>query len=267
MRLSSLVIGQYYPGRSILHRADPRTKIIAAFLYVVALFLVSGFPALAILGAGAAAGIAAARIPPLWLYRGIRPVLFLVAVTFIFQLFLSGGDVFWRLGPLAFYREGALRGGFLALRLVLLLVSSSLLTFTTPPVRLTDALGRMMAPLARTGFPAYEIALMMTIALRFIPTLLAELDRIIKAQAARGADVAHGGLIKRARNMLPILVPLFVLSFRHADQLALAMEARCYRGGRGRTLRHKLRFGWRDALLSLLVLALLAAALWLGRFH
>jgi energy-coupling factor transport system permease protein len=267
MRLTSLAIGQYYPGGSILHRADPRTKIISAFLYVVVLFLVRGFPALALMAAGAAAGIAAAGIPLRWLYRGVRPVLFLVAVTFLFQLLLYGGDALWRLGPLTFYREGALEGGFLALRLLLLLVSSSLLTFTTPPVRLTDALGRLMAPLARFRFPAYELALMMTIALRFIPTLLAELDRIIKAQMARGADLAHGGLVRRARNTLPILVPLFVISFRHADQLALAMEARCYRGGRGRTLRQKLRFGWRDALLALMIVALLGASLWLGRLR
>ncbi len=180
MQLTNLVIGQYYPGDSILHRADPRTKIIAAFLYVVVLFMVSGLPALVLLGAGAAAGIAVARIPPLWLYRGIRPVLFLVVITFLFQLFLFGGDVLWRLGPVNLYREGALQGGFLALRLLLLLVSSSLLTFTTPPVRLTDGLGRLMAPLAKLRFPAYELALMMTIALRFIPTLLVELDRIIK---------------------------------------------------------------------------------------
>ncbi|GBE57583.1 energy-coupling factor transporter transmembrane protein EcfT [bacterium BMS3Abin01] len=267
MQLTNLVIGQYYPGDSVLHRADPRTKIIAAFLYVVVLFMVSGLPALVLLGAGAAAGIVVARIPMLWLYRGIRPVLFLVLITFLFQLFLYGGDVLWRLGPVTFYREGVLRGGFLALRFLLLLISSSLLTFTTPPVRLTDGLGRLMAPLARLRFPAYELALMMTIALRFIPTLLAELDRIIKAQMARGADVTHGGLITRARNTLPIMIPLFVMSFRHADQLALAMEARCYRGGKGRTLRHKLHFGRLDVALALIIIALLGAALWLGRFR
>ena len=266
MQLSSLVVGQYYPGDSLLHRTDPRTKIIAAFLYMVALFLVSGFTALLLLASGVLAGIIIAGIPPLWLYRGIKPVLLLVVITFLFQLLLYGGDVWWSLGPVNFYREGVLRGGFLALRLVLLILSSSLLTFTTPPVQLTDGISRLLAPLNRLHFPAHELAMMMTIALRFIPTLLMDLDRIIKAQMARGAVAGRGGLLQRARDTLPVLIPLFIMSFRHADDLALAMESRCYRGGRGRTQRRKLHFGWRDAMLGALVLLLLAMALWLGRF-
>ncbi len=265
MRLSSLVVGQYYPGESLLHRTDPRTKIVSAFLFMVVLFLVSGFTALLLLAAGVLAGVIIAGIPPLWLYRGIKPVLLLVAITFLFQLLLFGGDVWRSLGPFNLYREGALQGGFLALRLVLLILSSSLLTLTTPPVQLTDGLGRLMAPLGRLRFPAHELAMMMTIALRFIPTLLMDLDRIIKAQMARGAVSRRGGLVQRARDTMPILIPLFIMSFRHADDLALAMESRCYRGGRGRTQRHKLRFGWRDALLAAIVLALLLAALWVGR--
>lgn len=266
MRLTNLVVGQYYPGSSILHNADPRTKIIAAFLYVAVLFIVSGFAALALLAAGVLMGIAAARIPPLWLYRGIKPVLLLVVITFLFQLLLFGGEELGRLGPLVFYREGAFQGGFLALRLILLILSSSLLTFTTPPVLLTDAMGRLLAPLARLRFPSYELALMMTIALRFIPTLLMDIDRIMQAQRARGATPGRGGLVTRARNTMPVLIPLFVMSFRHADELALAMESRCYRGGRGRTLRRKLSFSRRDVLLAALVAAMLAGALWLGRF-
>lgn len=266
MRLSTIVIGQFYPGNSLLHLADPRTKIVTAFLYMVVLFIVSGFTALLLLAAGVTAGIIVARIPPFWLYRAIKPVLILVVVTFLFQLLFYGGDVWWSIGPLNLYREGVLQGGFLALRLVLLIMSSSLLTFTTPPVRLTDGLGRLMAPLSRLRFPAHELAMMMTIALRFIPTLLMDADRVIKAQMARGAVSGRGGPIRRAKDTLPVLIPLFVMSFRHADELALAMESRCYRGGRGRTQRRKLRLGWRDVVLSILVLALLAVALLIGRF-
>lgn len=265
MRLGSMVVGQYYPGSSLLHLSDPRTKIVLAFLYMIALFLVSGFTALLLLAAGVLAGIIVAGIPPMWLYRGIRPVLLLVVVTFLFQLLLYGGDVIWRLGPVNIYREGALQGGFLALRLVLLILSSSLLTFTTPPVQLTDGLSRLLAPLARLRFPAHELAMMMTIALRFIPTLLMDLDRIIKAQMARGAVSRRGGLVQRAKDTLPVLIPLFIMSFRHADDLALAMESRCYRGGAGRTSRRKLHLGWRDAVLSALVMIVLAAAISVGR--
>lgn len=266
MRFSGFMVGQFYPGDSLLHHADPRTKIVSAFLFMVVLFIVSGFMALLLLGAGVLAGILIAGVPPFWLYRAIKPVLILVAITFLFQLLLYGGEVWWSLGPINFYREGFFQGGFLALRLVLLITSSSLLTFTTPPVRLTDGLGRLLAPLGRLRFPAHELAMMMTIALRFIPTLLMDADRVIKAQMARGAVGGRGGLLQRARDTLPVLIPLFVMSFRHADELALAMESRCYRGGRGRTQRRKLRFGWRDAVLSAAVIALLAAALWIGRF-
>lgn len=266
MRLSGTVIGQYYPGDSLLHRSDPRTKIIATFLFVLELFLVRGFPPLLLLSGALVAGVAIAGIPPRWLYRGIRPVLLLVVLTFLFQLFFFGGEELWRLGPVRLYSEGARQGGFLALRLVLLVLSGSLLTFTTPPVRLTDGMGRLMAPLSRLRFPAYELALMMTIALRFIPTLLMEADRIIVAQSARGAGIGRGGLMARARSVLPLLIPLFVMSFRHADELALAMEARCYRGGEGRTMRHKLAFGPQDALLAGVVAVILGIALWWGRF-
>ena len=260
-----MVTGQYFPGDSVMHRADPRTKIIAACAYVVALFLVSGFGALALMGAGLLAGIAVAGIPPTWLWRAVRPVLLLISITFLFQLFLAGGEEFWRLGPLPLYREGAVNGAFLAARLVLLVLSGSILTFTTPPVLLTDAMGRLMAPLAKIRVPAYELALMMTIALRFIPTLVMEVDRIIKAQKARGAVATGGGPVARARGILPVLIPLFVLSFRHADELAVAMESRCWRGGRGRTVRRKLRFGFNDLVLILLMAALPFLALAWGR--
>ncbi len=264
MQISNMVVGQYYPGESILHRVDPRSKIIAACAFVAVLFLADGFGALALLGAGLGAGIAAAGIPPSWLWRGVKPVLFLVVLTFLFQIFLSGGEEIARWGPLPIYRDGAVHGSFLAARLVLLVLSGSILTFTTPPVLLTDALGRLLGPLARIRIPVYELALMMTIALRFIPTLVMEVDRIIKAQKARGALISRGGPVTRARGILPVMVPLFVMSFRHADELAAAMESRCWRGGRGRTIRRKLSFGKEDALFSLAVVALLAASVLLG---
>ncbi len=266
MQINNMIIGQYFPGTSILHQIDPRTKIIAACAYVVALFLIESFGGLALMGVVLAAGIGLAGIPPAWLWRGVRTVLLLVLITFLFQLLLSGGDELYRLGPIPLYRQGAINGAFLAARLVLLVLSGSILTYTTPPVLLTDALGRLMAPLAKIRVPAYELALMMTIALRFIPTLVMDTDRIIKAQRARGAVTAGGGPIARARGILPVLVPLFVMSFRHADELAMAMESRCWRGGRGRTVRRKLSYGSIDLFFGMVLLALLGLSIWIGRF-
>lgn len=266
MRLTNMTFGQYYPGDSLLHDADPRTKIIASFCYVVVIFMVSGYASLCLLTAGAGAAILAAGIPASWIYRSIKPVLVLVLITFLFQLLFYGGERLASLGPLVIYREGAVRGGFLALRLVLLVLSGSVLTFTTPPARLAEALEKLLSPLARLKFPAYQFALMVTIALRFIPALLQEFDRIIKAQRARGIQTGKGGLVRRARNTIPLLLPLFVMSFRRADELAMAMESRCYRGGRGRTTRKSYSFGRRDAVLAIIVATLLAASLWLGRF-
>jgi len=267
MQVSNMVVGQYYPGTSILHRVDPRTKIIAACAFVIVLFMVNGFEGLAVMGAGLAAVIALAGIPLPWLWRGLKPVLFLLVITLAFQLFLSSGEELWRLGPVPVYRNGLVQGAFLTARLLLLVLSGSILTFSTPPVLLTDALGRLMEPLAKLKIPAYELALMMTIALRFIPTLVMEVDRIIKAQKARGAVTSGGGLLVRARGIMPVLVPLFVMSFRHADELALAMESRCWRGGRGRTIRRKLAFSKKDAVFATAVLAVLAASLWIGRLQ
>lgn len=265
MQISGLAIGQYYPGSSFIHQLDPRSKIVAVFVYVIVLFLVKSFVGLALMGAALVLGVAVARIPPLWLYRGIKPVLLLVIVTFFFHLFWGSGDELGHIGPLVLYQQGARDGGFLAFRLILLVLSSSLLTFTTAPVLLNDALGKMMAPLKKVKFPAGELALMITIALRFIPTMLLELDRITKAQTARGASFGRGGFVRRARSFLPVLVPLFVLSFRHADGLALAMESRCWRGGKGRMVRRRLQLGWRDAVFGLMMLLLAGASVLAGR--
>lgn len=261
MKLSGAVIGQYFPGASPIHSLDPRAKILVAFAYAVALFFVGGYAGLALMATALIAALAMARIPPAWLYRAVKPILFLAAFTFLFQLLLRGGEPWRHLGPLTLYEDGARHGAYLAARLVLLVLSSAVLTFTTAPVLLTDGLSRMIAPLNRIRIPAYELSLMMSIALRFIPTLLMELDRIIKAQKARGAQPGRGGLTRRARSMMPVLIPLFVLSFRHADELALAMESRCYRGGRGRTVRRKLKLGASDAVFMLIVAATIAVAI------
>jgi len=260
-----MLAGQYFPSDSFFHKIDPRTKIIGVSAFVIALFLVGNFAGLALMAVGLLAGIALTGIPAAWLWRGVRPIVLLLVLTFLFQVFLSGGEELLRLGPLPVYRDGVLNGAFLAARLVLLVLAGSVLTFTTPPVLLTDALGRLMSPLARIRIPVYDLALMMTIALRFIPTLVMETDRIIKAQKARGALAASGGSLARARGILPVMVPLFVMSFRHADELALAMESRCWRGGAGRTQRRRLIFSRRDLLLALCLLAILIASLWVGR--
>lgn len=247
MSFSGLTFGQYYPGGSLLHRLDPRTKVLAALLYAIVLFLTVSPAGLGLLAAALVAGLAAARVPSGWVWRSVKPLFFLVLLAFALQLFVRSGSAYWQAGPLTIYQESAWAGGILVARLLLLALSGSLLVFTTPPVLLADGVSRLLAPLAWLRLPVYDLALMMTIALRFVPQLLMELDRIAKAQAARGADPRRGGPLRRFRNLMPVLVPLLVTSFRQADELALAMESRCWRGGRARTVRRRLRFGLIDA--------------------
>ncbi len=241
--LKNITLGQYYPGNSPVHRMDPRMKIYLTIAYIVAVFLVKdllGY-ALAFLFLLFMARIAQINLG--FLMRGIKALRVIVAFTFIINLFFSAGDtplVSW--GVLRITREGLQNAVFFSLRLVFLVMGTSMLTLTTSPVVLTDGLERMMRPLARLHFPAHELAMMMTIALRFIPTLLEEADKIMKAQMARGADFESGNLLARARAMVPLLVPLFVGAFRRATELAMAMEARCYRGGAHRTRMRELGY-------------------------
>jgi energy-coupling factor transport system permease protein len=234
--IKSITIGQYLPGNSPIHRLDPRLKIIALILYIITIFYVRTFG-----GFGAAFLFTAfllllSRLPLRYIIRGLRPVLFLVVFTILLHFFLTkGGEVWVRLGPLTIESAGVRLGLFMSLRLLFLVVTTSLLTLTTSPIALTDGIEYLLKPFKRVGLPAHEIAMMMTIALRFIPTLMEESQKIMKAQMARGADFESGGLIKRARSMAPLLVPLFISAFRRADDLAVAMEARCYRGGEKRT--------------------------------
>ncbi len=252
MELSRFVtIGQYIPAASPVHRLDPRTKIAAVTLLMVAIFIVRDFAGYALLTAFLLGIVALSRIPIGYVLRGLRPIVFLLAVTLILNVFFSGiegGRVLVRLGPLAVTREALVRALFIGYRLIALVVATSLLTFTTSPVELTDGIERLLRPFRRIGVPAHELAMMMTIALRFIPTLLEETEKIIKAQMARGAEFERGNIFRRARALVPVLVPLFVSAFRRADELALAMEARCYRGGEKRTRMKQLRFAPRDAV-------------------
>ena len=251
MELSRFVtIGQYVPRESPVHRLDPRTKIAAVTSFMVVIFVVRDFVGYGLLTLFLLGIIALARIPLGFVLRGLRPIVFLLLLTVVLNVFFSGvegGTVVFRIWRFAATREGIIRALFIAYRLILLVGVTSLLTFTTSPVELTDGIERLLRPLRRFGVPAHELAMMMTIALRFIPTLLEETEKIMKAQMARGAVFDRGGALRRARALVPVLVPLFVSAFRRADELALAMEARCYRGGDKRTRMKELRFTPRDA--------------------
>jgi energy-coupling factor transport system permease protein len=246
--LRDITIGQYLARDTAIHRLDPRTKILSTMLFMILLFLVPHLVGYAFLGIFAAIVVALAGIPPRMLLRGIRSLAFILTLTFLLQLFMTRGQPLFALGPLVATREGLVMGAFMISRLTLLIVMTSLLTLTTSPIALTDGLEYLLRPFRRFGLPAHELAMMMTIALRFIPTLLEEADKIMKAQMARGADFRSGNLLRRARSLIPLLVPLFVSAFRRADELALAMEARCYRGGEGRTRMNQLAFAPRDGV-------------------
>ena len=258
--LRDITIGQYYPADSFVHKLDPRFKILAVLAYIIAAFFVKTYIGLFVLLAFLTVAVAASRIPLKVLLRGLKAIYVLLGITFVFNALLSGGQTeYFRLWIFRLTREGLVRAVFMALRLIMLITGASLLTLTTAPIALTDGMERLLSPFAKLHFPAHEVAMMMTIALRFIPTRMEEADRIMKAQSARGASFDEGGLIKRAKSVIPLLVPLFVSAFRRAEELAMAMEVRCYHGGEGRTRLHVLRFTRRDAI-GLAAFALLIAA-------
>lgn len=256
--LKDITLGQFFPGDSFLHKLDPRMKLILTFALIVIVFVSHGFAGFALVLAFVAAAIFASGIKLKIVLRGLKPVFFIVIFTFVLNLFFQGtGNEIFRLGFLRITDDGLRTALFLAVRLIMLVISTQLLTLTTSPIALTDGLEALMKPLNIIHFPVHEIAMMMSIALRFIPTLMDEASKIMKAQTARGADFESGNLVQRAKAMVPLLVPLFVSAFRRADELALAMEARCYRGGAGRTRMRQLRFGYRDAIAALVTMALL----------
>ncbi len=255
--LTDITLGQYFPGDSCIHRLDPRTKILATIIYIVAIFFAASPVSYGILAAFAAAVIALSRLPLLLVVKSLKPIWIIVILTLLIHMFTAPGEniIFtWKF--LSVTQEGIDMGLKMAARLILLLLFSSVLTFTTSPIVLTDGIESLLRPLKCIGVPAHELAMMMTIALRFIPTLLEETDRIMKAQTARGADFSSGNILQRMKNMLPLLVPLFISAFRRADELAIAMEARCYRGGDGRTRMHELAYRPRDFAAFALVIAL-----------
>ena len=265
--LSDITIGQYYPGRSLLHRLDPRVKILLLLLLMVEIFIFSNWFAYGALILLTGLLMLASGVPVLVLLKSIRPLLWIIVLTFIIHLLGTPGEEVAKLGPVVITQEGISRGTFICLRLVLLILLSSLLTFTTSPVKLTDAMEALLSPFRRFGVPAHELAMMMTIALRFVPTLIEETDRIMKAQQARGVDFSSGGLATRIKAAVPIMVPLFLSAFRRADELALAMEARCYRGGVGRTQMKALtvtRLDYVAVILMVLLAAGLSALAWLN---
>jgi energy-coupling factor transport system permease protein len=261
--MRTITLGQYLAGNSAVHRLDPRTKIVGVLVAMVAIFAARDAAAYAMVGLMILLAFALARISPRFVARAIRPVLFILVFTVIINLFWTRGEVLYRLWRLTVTREGLAMAAAMGFRLTMLVLTASLLTLTTPPIALTDGLEYLLTPGKRIGIPAHELALMLTIALRFIPTLMDEADKIMKAQMARGADFASGTLVERARSLLPLLVPLFVSAFRRADDLATAMEARCYHGGEGRTRLRALRLRAIDLAAGLVMAGMLAAVIYL----
>ena len=263
----NVTLGQYFPGESFVHRLDPRTKLLATIALIAIVFVSKGFAGFIAIAAFVLLTAISTGVHLKFLFKGLKPIFFIIVFTFILNLFFQQtGDVLVELGFLKITTGGLTTAGFMAARLILLVISSQLLTLTTSPIALTDGLETLLRPLSKIGFPAHEIAMMMSIALRFIPTLMDEADKIMKAQKARGANFETGNLLQRAKAMIPLLVPLFVGAFRRADELALAMDARCYHGGAGRTRMNQLKYGARDLVAALAVAALLAAVILLNRF-
>ena len=267
MALKDITLGQYFPGNSVVHRLDPRTKIIAVVLYIVALFLCKSFVSYGVMFLLLAASIKLSKVPVKSIVGGLKPILFLAIFTAVLNLFYTPGEtVLLKVWVLTITLEGVLNAFFMVLRIMMLIAGTFLLTYTTSPILLTDGLESLLNPLKKLHVPIHELAMMMSIALRFIPTLIEETDKIMSAQRARGADFESGSLIQRAKALIPLLVPLFLSSFRRADELAVAMECRCYRGGQGRTRLRQLKYQGIDTAAIVLFLAVTAAVLVLGRF-
>ena len=262
--LKDITLGQYFPGNTVIHRLDPRTKLIAVLLYIIALFQAKGWVGYAAVLLASVGCMALSRLKPKVIFKGLKPMIFIIALTALLNIFYTGGTpiipgwiITW---------EGIVRAVQMVLRIVLLICGTFLLTYTTSPIALTDGLELLMSPLKVIRFPVHEMTIMMSMALRFIPTLIEETDKIMSAQKARGADFESGNLLSRAKAMVPILVPLFISAFRRADELATAMECRCYHGGEGRTKLSELHYQTRDWVAYLTGAALLAVMIVLRHF-
>lgn len=258
--LKDITIGQYVKGDSILHRLDPRTKIFGMLAIMVALFFVNNWIGLVYAAVVVFAVLFASQVPLKFYIRGVKPLRWILLFTAAIQIFLTPGEIIWQWGILHITAEGVRLAIFMCVRLVLLVMTTSVLTFTTTPIVLTDAVENLLSPFKRIGVPAHELAMMITIALRFIPLLADETEKIMAAQKARGAAFDEGGLMDRARALLPILVPLFLSAINRASELAMAMEARCYHGGEGRTRLHELHYENRDRVAGILVALIFALA-------
>ncbi len=257
--LKDITLGQYFPGNTLAHRLDPRMKLLATVCYIVALFSAHSLWAYGVLALVLAISVRVSRVGLKALLRGLKPVLFIIAFTAILNLFYTPGRTLVEFWILRITYEGARTAFTMMLRIMLLIMGTFLLTYTTSPIRLTDGMESLLNPLKKIKLPVHELAMMMSIALRFIPTLIEETDKIMSAQKARGADFESGTLLQRAKALIPMLVPLFISAFRRADELATAMECRCYHGGEGRTKLNVLRFAARDYLVLAAFLALTVA--------
>ncbi len=247
--LKDITVGQYFPTGSIIHKTDPRIKILVVFAFIIFLFIINSFWGYGLVLAWIVATSVASKIPAKMLFKGLKPLRWIILITFFINVIFTPGDPLVSLGPINFTEQGLILALRMAFRLVLLVLGTSLLTLTTSPVSLTDGIEGLLKPLKKIGFPAHELAMMITIALRFIPTLIDETEKIIKAQKARGADFESGNIINRAKNMVPLIVPLLLSSINRADELSVAMEARCYNGDNGRTKLNPLKLIPRDILI------------------
>ena len=259
--IRDITIGQYYPADSLIHKLDPRTKLVGTILFIVSIFLFHTFPGYAVAAIFLIGMIRLSKVPVKFIFKGLKTIFMLLLITIIFNMILTPGEVLWKLGFIKVTKEGLVLAGTMALRLIFLVIGSSIMTLTTTPNQLTDGLERLLRPLNKIHVPVHDIAMMMSIALRFIPILLEETDKIMKAQIARGADFENGNLIQKAKNMVPLLVPLFISAFRRANDLAMAMEARCYHGGDNRNQMKPLTYKKRDHVTYLVLVVYLAVAI------
>ena len=251
--LRDITIGQYYPADSMIHRLDPRVKLFATLFYVISLFCVRGIVGFGVVTAALVAAIMLSSVPFKFMVKGLKAIMILMVITALFNIFLTPGEVMFSFWILEVTKEGVTNAVFMTFRLIYLILGTSIMTLTTTPNQLTDGLEKALRPLNKIKVPVHAIAMMMSIALRFIPILIEETDKIMKAQMARGADFENGNMLKRVKNMIPLLVPLFVSAFRRADDLAMAMEARCYNGGAGRTKMKPLTYVRRDYIAYVVV--------------
>jgi energy-coupling factor transport system permease protein len=255
--IKDITIGQYIPGDSFVHKLDPRVKIMLSLLFIVNLFIVNNYWGYLVVIAFLASTIAISKLHFSYIYKGLKPIFVLLVITGLLNMFMTReGVIVFQWSFIKLYDQGIKTAIFMILRLVLLIAGTSILTLTTSPIELTDGIEKLLNPFKKIGVPAHELAMMMTIALRFIPTLMDETDKIMKAQMARGADFDGKNILAKAKSLIPLLVPLFISSFRRADELAMAMEARCYRGGEGRTRMKVLKLSSRDLIASLVFLIL-----------